>query len=152
MKNFIKLSIISLFAFLLFISCEKEDTIDKTTPPEITDLTAGTHDGSTTIKRGGEFGVDFNARVLNDGRLDKYHIEIHDHPTSGKVEDEYKIIDSTFTDIATFKGTKNSHVHQHITVPLEANLGKYHVVVVVFDEYGNTANTEDIDTEIEIIN
>jgi hypothetical protein len=151
MKNFVKISVSALLAMSVIISCKKEDEKDTTTPPVITELTASMHGGSTKIKRGEEFSVDFKAESKNDGRLEKYHIEIHDHPASGKIDDEYRIIDSTFVNKATFKGTRNATVHEHITVPANANLGKYHVVVVIFDEYGNTADTENGDTEIEIV-
>ena len=75
--------------------------------------------------------------------------EFHDHPASGVVADEYKIIDDQFTD--NFKGLKNAHVHKHITVSDTANLGSYHVVVIVVDEDGNSSDTETLETHIEII-
>jgi len=144
---------VSAFFCLLFVvfatlSCTKED---KDTPPEISELVAKNHDNpSNVIARGGTIAVNFKAKTKNDGRLDRYHIEIHDHPESGDPEDEYRIIDETFEDVSTFKGLRNASVHQHVSVPLDANLGPYHVVVVVIDEFGNSADTEEWDVEIII--
>lgn len=136
--------IISLTTSLL-VSCDKEDDFDTTTPPEIYDFHTGTHDHTSNeiVKTpGAEVIVDFKVRSLNDGRLDAYHIEIHDHPTSGNPADEYIIIDDLFDNEPTFKGTRNATVHKHIAIPEDAPLGEYHVEVVVFDEYGNTGEVD----------
>lgn len=132
---------------IAFVSCSDDE--DTTTPPEITDFSAGSHDHSTNeIKRGGEVIVDFKARSMNDGRLHAYHIEIHDHPASGNPADEFKLIDELFDNNPTFKGTRNASVHKHIAVPADAPLGEYHVEVVVIDEFGNSS---EVDTLIFII-
>jgi len=98
---------------------------------------------------GGTIGVNFDAKSRSGARLDYYNIEIHDHPVSGQVSDEYKIINEQFTE--NFKGLVNSHVHKHIVVPDIANLGSYHVVIIVVDEDGNYSDTEALDVHIEII-
>lgn len=132
-----------------FISCSKDDDKDTTTPPEIYEFAAGSHDHSTnTIARGGEVIVDFKARSKNDGRLQSYHIEIHDHPESGNPADEYKLIDDLFDNDPTFNGTRNATVHKHIAVPIDAPLGEYHVEVLVIDEFGNTA---EVDAHIYVV-
>ena len=137
---------IRLFAILLMVSfaitsCEKDET-DTSTPPEVYDFFAGTHppDVSNIIvkKPGAEIIVDFSARSLNDGRLEAYHIEIHDHPEIGNPADEYKIIDDLFDNEPTFRGLRNASVHKHIAIPEEAPLGEYHVEVIVIDEFGNS--------------
>jgi len=147
-KNLIKtFGILSIVALVACSSCGK-----KTAAPEILNLSATNHDDNTTIiARGGTISVNFEAVTKSKDKLDYYHIEIHDHPASGLLEDEYKIIDDSFKNKATFKGLKNANVHEHIIVPMDANLGKYHVVVTVVDEYGNSADTEDITVEITII-
>lgn len=145
---------LKLFAVLLGLavvvySCDKEEEKDTSTPPEIYEFTAGTHDHSCdTVSLGGEIIVDFKARSMNDGRLEAYHIEIHDHPASGDPADEYLIIDELFDNDITFNGTKNATVHKHIAVPADAPTGEYHVEVIVFDEYGNTT---DADTHVYVI-
>ncbi len=138
-----KFGVLTTLLLLAFIisSCEKDET-DTTTPPEVYDFVAGTHPpnvSDTIVKTpNAEIIVDFSARSLNDGRLDAYHIEIHDHPESGNSEDEYKIIDELFDNEPTFKGLRNASVHKHIGIPDEAPLGEYHVEVLVIDEYGNS--------------
>ena len=54
-------------------------------------------------------------------------------------------------DARTFKGLRNANVHAHVTVPDTANLGSYHVVIVVVDEAGNSVDTEDLETHITIV-
>lgn len=154
-KEFLKFFVIPVALAVLLsailVSCDKDDDKDTTTPPEITDFHAGTHDqdSKTIVKKpGAEVIVDFKARSLNDGRLEAYHIEIHDHPESGNPADEYLIIDELFDNDPTFKGTRNSSVHKHIAIPEDASLGEYHVEVVVFDEYGNTT---EVDTHIYLV-
>lgn len=138
-----------LLAFALLFSCEKDE--DNEITPEISQVGAENHDtGENSIAIGGTISVNFEARTRSEAKLDYYHIEIHDHPVSGNVEDEYKIIDDDFKNEITFKGLVNAHVHEHIRVPDAANTGPYHVVVIVVDEEGNSANTEDLDTHVEI--
>lgn len=144
-----KLSICMLMAVMAaatFSSCTKDDR------PKIEDIEVTNHDdGTSKVKRGGTISVEFEAIANDDTRLDYYHIEIHDHPASGKIEDEYRIIDDSFKNVATFKGLKNAHVHQHVVVPANANKGSYHVVITVVDEAGNSADTEGGDAHIEVI-
>lgn len=150
MKKLSRIILLMLIAGII-ISCEKEEELDKKTPPEIYELKAGNHDHtSTTIVKtsGAEIILDFSARSQNDGRLEKYHIEIHDHPESGLSEDEYLIIDDLFENDVKFKGTRNASVHMHIPIPEDAPLGEYHVEVTVWDEFGNTT---DADTHIYIV-
>jgi hypothetical protein len=149
MKNYVlkTAGLMTLALILACVSCGK-----KKAAPEITNLTALNHDDNTTIiPRGGIISVNFEAESMSKDKLDYYHIEIHDHPASGLVADEYKIIDESFKNKPTFKGLKNANVHEHVTVPMDANLGKYHVVITVVDEYGNSADTEDVNIEITIV-
>ncbi len=147
MKKVIFWGIMSLLTAQFLVSCSKE------TKPAITNIEVTNHDdGTKIIKRGGIISVEFEALARGDGRLDYYHIEIHDHPASGKIEDEYRIIDDSFKEMSTFKGLKNAHVHQHVAVPPNANLGSYHIVITVVDEAGNSNDTENGDDHVEIIN
>jgi len=147
MTNLFKLTSAILLASMLFISCEKDEEENKLT---ISDVVAENHDGGTDISPGGTISVNFNA-TAGEARLDFYHIEIHDHPESGLVEDEYKIIDADFKDKSTFKGLRNAFVHEHVIVPENANPGPYHVVIVVIDEDGYSVNTEHLDTHITVV-
>jgi len=142
MKKMIETLAMLLLVSFVMSSCNKDDT-DTTTPPEIYEFTAGTHppNVSDTIvhEPGAEIILDFSARSVNDGRLDAYHIEIHDHPESGNPDDEYIMIDERFDDDPNFKGLRNASVHKHLAIPGDAPLGEYHVEVIVIDEYGNSS-------------
>ena len=154
MKNFFQLSIAVLLAGTVLVSCGKDDDDDEDTSVlGITNIVAENHDGSGSnqVNRGGMLKIDFEATAGPDANLDYYHIELHDHPASGLIEDEYRIIDQTFENEATFKGLKNASVHQHVPVADTANLGAYHGVIVVVDENGNSVDTEDGDTEIMVV-
>lgn len=131
---------------LILTSCQKDE--EKT--PDIMNMSVGDHDGTTTeIALGGVAVVEFDA-VSNSGeRLAYYHIEMHDHPESGLIEDEYRIIDEDFEE--DFVGLMNAHVHHHVTIPVDAKLGEYHVVVTVVDESGYSADTENDDFHIQVI-
>jgi hypothetical protein len=142
MKMFNYLGFVFLLSFV-FIACQKEEL-------QIIDVSASNHDGGVEVPIGGTISVDFDA-LAGEAALDFYHLEIHDHPASGLIEDEYKIIDDDFKGKSTFKGLRNAHVHEHITVPAEANLGDYHVVIVVVDEAGYSVDTEDLETHIKIV-
>jgi hypothetical protein len=146
MKNVMKYLVAVLLAGVVFVACNKDDS-----GLQISNVVAENHDGGKEIPLGGTISVNFTAIAGDKARLDFYHIEIHDHPASGKVEDEYRIIDESFKDKNTFKGLRNANVHEHIVVPNEANLGRYHVVIVVVDEDGNSVDTEDVDVEIIIV-
>ncbi|MBN1187135.1 MAG: DUF4625 domain-containing protein [Bacteroidales bacterium] len=149
MKNLFKLSLALLLAGTVFVSCEKDEEKKELS---ITDVSATNHnDGSTIIARGGTIAVEFTATAGDDARLDFYHIEIHDHPASGEISDEYKIIDDDFKDDTVFKGLREASKHVHVSVPDTANLGSYHVVIVVVDENGYSVDTEELETHVTIV-
>jgi hypothetical protein len=145
MKSLLKLSTAFLLAGLVIVSCEKKTELN------ISNVIAENHEGGAEIEPGGTISVNFTATAGEDARLDFYHIEIHDHPETGLIDDEYKIIDDDFKDKSTFKGLRNANVHEHVPVPDSANLGSYHVVIVVVDEDGYSVDTEDLETHITIV-
>jgi hypothetical protein len=148
MKNLLNLTIALLFIGTVVVSCEKDEEKKELS---ITNVVAENHDGGEEVPHGGTISVNFTATAGDDARLDFYHIEIHDHPESGLIEDEYRIIDEDFKEKSTFKGLRNANVHEHISVADTANLGKYHVVIVVVDEAGNSVDTENGDTHIVVV-
>ena len=152
MKKLFSLSMALLLAGALFVSCEKDDDKDEEKKSlSITNVVAKNHDGGEEVPRGGTISVDFTATAGDEARLDYYHIELHDHPVSGLIEDEYRIIDKSFKDKSTFKGLRNANVHEHISVADTANIGEYHVVITVVDEAGNSVDTEDGDAHIVVV-
>lgn len=149
MKQLVKTVVLAILLGF-FVSCNSKDDLGEL---KISEVVAENHndEGSTEIPLGGTISVNFSATASESARLDFYHIEIHDHPVSGEISDEYKIIDKDFKDLSTFKGLRNAHVHQHVTVPDTANLGSYHVVIVVVDEDGYSVDTEALETHITIV-
>lgn len=95
-------------------------------------INGGEHDVS---KATGNFNISFDASV-DAGTLASYSIEAHNHPMSGKEEDEYKIIDSTFTD--SFSGLTSASVNKTITIDTAAApIGQYHVEIIITDSDEN---------------
>lgn len=118
-------------------SCEKDEEVNE--KPVITDLKVGHEDGSSDpFNLGGVICLEFNVEMENDDKLKSYHVEIHDEPASGLVADEYKIIDEEF-DIS---GLRNTHIHDHIEIDVEANTGNYHFHLTVTSENGFTSSEE----------
>jgi hypothetical protein len=146
MKNLFKHSVAALLLAIAFFSCGDEEK-----KLSISDVVAENHDGGPEVPLGGIISVNFKATAGDNARLDFYHIEIHDHPASGLIEDEYKIIDDDFRNVSTFKGLREAHVHEHVYVPDTANLGSYHVVIIVVDEDGYSVDTEDLETHITVV-
>ncbi|BDD05513.1 DUF4625 domain-containing protein [Aureibacter tunicatorum] len=151
MKKLFKLSMALIFSAAVLSSCESEEEEALAKKLSISNLVAENHDGGNEVSLGGTIHIDFEAQAGDEANLDYYHIELHDHPESGLIEDEYRIIDKTFMEKSTFKGLKNASVHEHIKVADTANLGAYHVVIVVVDEAGNSVDTEDGDVEIVVV-
>lgn len=100
---------------------------------EVSNLTinGGEHDVS---KASGSFIISFDASV-ETGTLASYSIEIHNHPESGNEEDEFKLIDSEFTD--NFNGLTSATVSQSVTIDSSAPLGEYHVEIIIHDSEDN---------------
>lgn len=94
-------------------------------------INGGVHDVS---KASGSFTITFNA-LATTGTLAKYNIEVHNHPASGKEEDEFKIIDSEFT--TNFSGLTSASASQSITINSSAPLGEYHVEITIVDSENN---------------
>jgi type 1 fimbria pilin len=109
------------------------ELLEQATNVTVTNLSinGGEHDVS---KASGSFNISFSASA-DTGTLVSYSIEAHNHPASGKEEDEYKIIDDEFTD--SFTGLKMASVNKDITIETNAELGEYHVEIVIKDSEGN---------------
>lgn len=135
---FFMVSLSSIF----IIACESDK--DNDLPPEISAVVVGNHEGGDDVPRGDDMHVNFVAKSQSGANLDFYHILIQDH-------DEYKIVDEEFRDEAGFQGLMEASVHGHIAIPETALLGSYHVIITVTDEDGNSADTESLETHIEII-
>ena len=129
----------SIFALVfVFVSCTEDDDFPA---PVISDLEIG-YENSQVGYRGSELHIDAN--IVAEGRIDRIIIDIHhegdDHDDYGW-EFEY-----TWT---KFNGLRNSSFHEHIDIPLNAELGDYHFYFTVIDMDGRVT---EIKTEIEVVN
>ena len=123
---------------LTFVGCEKEE--EDNTPPTIENLEIG-HDGK--FQTGSELHVEFD--VSDEGGLDYYQISIHPEGDHKSTSEEWEF-EQKFTEIS---GLKNYSVHNHeIEVPLDAELGEYHIDLMVVDLAGNVTSKE---IELELV-
>lgn len=121
-----------------FLSCEKDSVDDE--KPVISNLEIG-HDGF--FQAGAELHVEFE--VSDNEGLDYYQITIHHEGEHKSTVTEWEL-DEKFDEI---NGLKNYTVHNHdIEVPADAELGDYHVHLMVVDLAGNVADEE---LELELV-
>ena len=141
MKKTIKLAALLLIAVPLFIACESDDT-DLSSPPEITEFTAGTHDqdnDTIVLTPSAEIIVDFVAETQSDGLLHSYYLGIDNSHQVSNPDDAFVILDELFDKNPVFQGTRNASIHKHVEIPEGAEPGDYQVILKVYDEYENEA-------------
>lgn len=143
MKKINFLVVCSLLA-TCFLACNDDD--ETTNPkPVITSFTVESEvGGGNTIALGGMISFEFDAEMQTNDKIESYHLEIHDEPASGLAADEYILIDEEFE----VGGLRNTHVHDHVEVPVDANTGKYHFHLTVTSAEGYTETKE---MELQII-
>ncbi len=139
-KNLFYILITLMFLFL-FQSCKKE-----TARPVIQSIELGL-DNSKIAYAGGDFHIE--AEVEAEAKISTITIEIHpegehDDKSSFTVYEEHWEVDSTYT---KFSALRNTTFHEHLDVPLDAELGHYHVHFIVTDMDGYQTTYED---EIEL--
>lgn len=128
-----------LITATMFVSCKKEETPTLEPKPVISNFTVGNEvGGGSTLILGGLISFEFNAEMKTGDKLKSYHLEMHDEPASGLAADEYKVIDEEF-DVS---GLRNTHIHDHIEIPLDANTGNYHFHLTVTSQDGYTTSKE----------
>ncbi|MBK8808516.1 MAG: DUF4625 domain-containing protein [Bacteroidales bacterium] len=131
MKSKIIVLAIVVATGLVFSSCEKE-----VAKPEITLTEVGLNNSKTAIV-GDDLHIE--ADIVAEGTIKTVLVEIHPEGT-GTWE-----LDTTYS---KFSGKKNSTFHEHIDIPLTAEVGDYHFHLVVTDELGNETTAE---SEIEFL-
>lgn len=118
----------------LMAACSKDD--DEPTPkPTITMHELGS-DNSKIAYTGSDLHVD--AEIVAPGNIASIMLEIHG---DGNWE-----LDTTYT--TGFAGLKNVEFHEHVDIPAEAPVGRYHFHLVVTDQRGQQTTYED-DLEIK---
>ncbi len=132
MKNKLLVAIMALSSLQIFTSCEEE----KTAMPEVTLSELGLENSKI-----GYIGADLHieADVLANGLIESIKVEIHSESDVDGWE-----LDELFTDA---KGLKNTTLHEHVEISLDADTGHYHFHLVVTDQEGQQAVVEE---ELEI--
>ncbi len=141
MKKIIKLTALLLIVSPFFIACETDDT-DMTSPPKITEFTAGTHEqdnDTIVLTPNAEIIVDFVAKTQSDGMLHSYYIGINNSHVVSNPDDAFIILDKLFDENPVFQGIRNASIHKHVGIPEGADPGGYQVILHVYDEFENKA-------------
>ncbi len=146
-RNLFSLTVIFVMAMFVFVSCSDDD--DDFPAPVISDLEIGHHDSKVGY-RGSDLHID--AEIVAEGRIDRIVLEIHhegdhhhDHK-SGQHDDHGWEFDHTWTE---FSGLLNTNFHEHIDIPIDAELGEYHFHFTVIDQQGKVTEVE---AEFEVKN
>jgi hypothetical protein len=147
MKNRLLNFIILLSAVFIFNACKDDDF----PAPEISDFEVGL-DNSLVAYRGSDLHLEAN--ILAEGRIDRIVLEIHpEGEHNGKKstaaandEDHGWEVEMEWTE---FDGLKNTNFHEHIDVPIDAELGHYHLHFKVIDKQGKVTEME---AELEVKN
>jgi hypothetical protein len=141
MKSKILSFVLIFLAVFVMSSCTKEAN------PEILNFELG-YDNSGVGYLGADLHMD--AEFIAEGKIDKVIVEIHHEGDHGKksvsliLNGEEWGVDTTYT---KFSGLKNTKFHEHLEIPLWAELGEYHFHLKVIDMEGNVAEKE---AELEI--
>lgn len=140
-------SILAIFTMALFVivSCSDDDDFPA---PVISDLEIG-YENSKVGYQGGDLHID--AEIVAQGRIDRIVVELHyegehtDHKSGQNANDDHGWeFEYAWTE---FDGLLNTTFHEHIEIPLDAELGSYHFHFKVIDLQGKVT---EIETEFEV--
>ncbi|MCA1746624.1 MAG: DUF4625 domain-containing protein, partial [Bacteroidales bacterium] len=142
-KSAIVKSTMVLAAVLILTSCAK------TEEPEIGSFELG-YENLKIAYVGADLHM--NAEIVAEGTIDKIHIVIHPEGEHGKKgvrsaldEGEWEV-DTTYI---KFSGLKNTAFHEHIEIPMDAEVGDYHFHFEVTDMEGyQTVNEKELEIKI----
>jgi hypothetical protein len=121
-------------SLLVFSSCSDNDDEGPAKPTiQISELGSG-HDSpndKTAI-----IGTDahIEAEIVAEGLIKEIEVEIH------QVDGSYEF-GKVYTD-SKYIGNKNATFHEHLDIPSDAPAGKYHLHLLVVDQFGQTASAE----------
>ena len=121
-----------------FTSCGNDDDDVLPAKPSIT-LTEVGHDNGKHAYPGHDLHLE--ADMLAEGLIKRIDIEIHQEG-----DGSFKIAKS-YTE-GKYIGVRNVEFHEHIDIPANAPLGKYHMHFVVTDQLGQQTKAE---SQLEVI-
>jgi len=124
----LKSLLLFLIASMFFISCKKDSDDQAPSAPTIANLEiASGNNGQGIIGRDFHLEMDVTAG-------DKINtVQINISQKTGTTYPSYWSFELIWTE---FKGTKNTNVHKHFTIPKEAPTGDYDFIIKVTDENG----------------
>lgn len=123
-----RITLIVLSLGLMWTGCKKEKTDLTQKLPSISNIEIGL--GNNQI---GVIGEDFhfNADIEAGERIDLVQIKIQQQ--NGEA---YAAVWSHEINWEQYKGARNTNIHKHFTIPVEAVEGKYDFLIIVTDENG----------------
>ena len=113
-------------------ACRKTPSIPKIT------LTEVGHENSGKAEQGADMHLE--ADIVVEGLIKSIRVEIHQESGTFEIEKLYTT--------GKYIGIKNTTFHEHIDIPADAPLGRYHLHFTVADNEGQTATAE---APIEVI-
>jgi hypothetical protein len=125
-------------SMLALTSCDKNETPAK---PTVTITEVGSHDTPEGVIAAGD-DLHLEAEIVAEGKIAEISVVLHQEEGSSFEITKTYGADSKYYDL------KNADFHEHIDIPANAPLGKYHLHLTVKDREGQTATAE---AELEII-
>lgn len=123
-----KITIAFLLLMSSFSACKKDDPVVELAKPSIENVEIGTSNSKRAI-RGRDFH--FNADVLAATKIKEVQLKILQ-----KTTENYTASWKFELSWPEYVGVKNTNVHKHFTIPIEAPEGKYDFYFIVTDENG----------------
>lgn len=122
-------------SLLVFSSCSSDDDDDNPAKPTVQILELGSGHDSPNDQTA-YIGTDahIEATILAEGLIKEIEVEIH------QIDGTYEF-GKVYTD-SKYVGNKNATFHEHLDIPADAPAGKYHLHLVVVDQFGQTATAE----------
>ena len=124
---------------LCFTSCDKEEDESISVAKPVITLTEVGHDNSKIAHPGHDMHLE--ASLLAEGIIQRIDVEIH------SVAGGEDLLEIAYTD-GKYIGVRNAEFHEHLEIPADASLGKYHLHFTVTDGQGQQTMTE---CEIELV-
>ncbi|KAB1065661.1 DUF4625 domain-containing protein [Salibacter halophilus] len=145
-----KVSLFMMAISLAFVSCNKDDDDDNnqntdTIKPVVTVMSPSGHSefapGDT---------IHFEGEAVDDKALSEMKVDIHwagdGHGHGGKRASVAEKWDEEF--IFELSG-REYHVHEHLTIPANADTGMHHLIVTALDKAGNQSEFVEVDFHVE---
>jgi hypothetical protein len=119
----------------VFISCSEDDEKDPPKPVIVIEELGSGHDSPNDKKAVAGSDLHLQAQIMAEGLIARIDVEIHQE-SGGNFE-----IEKSYT-TGSYVNVKNTTLHEHIDIPEDTPVGKYHLHLTVTDKLGQTATAE----------